>query len=116
MAQILDSILEATTLDPVSIRRPQSIEKDAEIRQELDGVWSLFGAWCVGNKLSTSLVSSRPIFTDWFLAIRDGKQIEDSPLLHGWRSEAVQQFAKMIHGKGEITFSYNTVLHAESSS
>lgn len=112
--KILQAILDAPSLEPYELRKPQPIEKEAETRQELDGIWSLFGAWCVGKKLSTGLVTNRPIFTDWFLALRDGKPLADSPLQQGWRGEAVKEFEHMISGNGKISFSYNKTLQTEN--
>ena len=112
--QILQAVIDEPNLEPIKLRKPQAVEREAETRQELDGIWSLFGAWCVGKKLSTGLVTNRPTFTDWFLALREGTTIEDSPLENGWRGEAVKEFATMISGNGEISFSYNRTLHSES--
>lgn len=114
--QILQAILDAPSLDPIEMRRPQPIEKEAETRQELDGIWSLFGAWCVGKQLSSGLLTNRPTFTDWFLALREGTQNTNSPLQEGWRGEAVKEFANMIIGDGSISFSYNKTLHTETTS
>jgi ribonuclease D len=113
--RILQTILDSPSVEPMQLRKPQAIEKEAETRQELDGIWSLFGAWCVGKQLSTGLVTNRPTFTDWFLALREGKPLTDSPLAIGWRGEAVQEFANMLSGNGEISFSYNKSLHTKSS-
>lgn len=114
--QFLKAMEESDCLEPISLRKPNAVERESETRQELDGVWALFGAWCVGIELSAGLVTNRPTFTDWFLALRDGNQDVKSPLNEGWRSEAVNQFAKMIHSKKEITFSYDKTLRARSSS
>jgi ribonuclease D len=114
--QILKAMDESDRLEPISLRKPNAVERESETRQELDGVWALFGAWCVGIELSAGLVTNRPTFTDWFLALRDGKQDVDSPLNEGWRSEAVIQFARMIHSDEEITFSFDRTLRARSSS
>jgi len=113
--EILQALLESPSVDPMQMRKPQAIEKEAETRQELDGIWSLFGAWCVGKKLSTGLVTNRPTFTDWFLALREGTPLVDSPLANGWRGEAVQEFATMLSGNGEISFFYNKTLHTTSN-
>ena len=113
--QIFQAILNAPSLEAMEMRRPQPIEKEAETRQELDGIWSLFGAWCVGKQLSTGLLTNRPTFTDWFLALREGTKCDSSPLQQGWRGEAVQEFANMIAGDGTISFSYNKTLHTETS-
>ncbi|MDG1137598.1 MAG: HRDC domain-containing protein [Phycisphaerales bacterium] len=112
--QILQAILDAPSLEPFEMRKPQPIEKEAETRQELDGIWSLFGAWCVGKKLSAGLVTNRPTFTDWFLALREGKLLGNSPLQEGWRGESVKEFENMILGDGKISFSYNKALQTEN--
>ncbi len=104
----------AVDLQTRELRKPQAIEKEAETRQELDGIWSLFGAWCVGKQLSSVLVTNSPTFTDWFLALREGNELSDSPLQQGWRCEAVKEFADMISGNGTISFSYKETLHAEN--
>jgi len=114
--QILDAIEQAYTQEPIPMRRPNPIEKDTKVRQELDGAWALFNAWCIGNNLSASLVTSRPVFTDWYLALRDGTMIQDSPLLVGWRSEIAHQFAEMIMGNHELTFTFNEMIMARSNS
>ena len=113
--KILQAILEAPSIEPMHLRKPQAIEKEAETRQELDGIWSLFGAWCVGNQLSTGLVTNRPTFTDWFLAMREGNTLENSPLDSDWRALAIREFANMLAGNGEITFVYDKSLKTKSS-
>ena len=85
--------------------KPQSIEKEANTRQELDGLWSLFCAWCVGNELSPSLVASRATFTDWYLAIRTGNEPPTSTLTSGWRSVILTPFIQFMQGKEQIEFS-----------
>ena len=114
--QILSAIENSYSLEPVPMRRPNPIEKETVIRQELDGAWSLFNAWCIGNNLSASLVTSRPTFTDWFLAIREDTEIAPSPLTTGWRSEVTNQFSQMIDGNQELIFSYNKMIRARSTS
>jgi len=113
--EILDAVVRANDLKPFVLRRPHAIEKEVQTQQELEGAWSLFGAWCVGNHLSTRLVTNRVTFTDWYLALREGKPATGSPLNNGWRNEAVGQFANMIQHAGEITFSLDNGLHAKGS-
>jgi ribonuclease D len=113
--QILQAILDAPSLEPMLLRKPQAIEKEAETRQELDGIWALFGAWCVGKQLSIGLITNRPTFTDWFLALREGNPLTDSPLATGWRGEALEEFATMLSGNSAISFSYNKTLHTRST-
>jgi len=110
--QILQAIAGSSSVEPISIRRPNPAEKDASIRQELDGVWSLFNAWCIGNNLSTGLVTSRPIFTDWYLGIRTGQEVKQSPLSKGWRGEISSNFSSMIKGTQALKFTYNEQFHA----
>ena len=114
--QILKAIEEALEHDPVSMRRPNQIEKDTIVRQELDGAWSLFNAWCIGNNLSAGLVASRPTFTDWYLAIREGSAVPSSSLTKGWRNEVSTQFSQMILGKKELIFTYDNAFQARSTS
>jgi hypothetical protein len=98
----------------VQLRKPNPIEKDALVRQELDGAWSLFNAWCVSNQLSTGLVTSRPVFTEWYLSIKEGKPFEESPLMRGWRNEVSSSFSAMIDGEQSLLFSYQNGLSARS--
>ncbi|MBT4530367.1 MAG: hypothetical protein HOC27_04110 [Phycisphaerae bacterium] len=112
--QILEAIAESPEQEILRLRKSDPIEKDAVVRQELDGAWSLFNAWCIGNKLSSGLVTNRPIFTEWYLSIRNGQEIHDSPLLKGWRSKVANQFSAMIAGEHQLTFSYNGILEARS--
>jgi len=113
--EIINTIEKSESLETISLRRPQAIEREAETRQELDGVWSLFGAWCVGTHLSAGLLTNRPTFTDWYLALRKGIHLEDSPLCNGWRGEAIHPFANMVQGNGEIAFSFDETLHARNT-
>lgn len=113
---ILKAIEEAYAHEPVQMRRPNQIEKETIVRQELDGAWSLFNAWCIGNNLSAGLVTSRPIFTDWYLAIREGVEVPSSTLTKGWRNEVSTQFSQMILGKKELIFTYDNAFHARSAS
>ena len=57
--KILQAVLDAPSIEAMQLRKPQPIEKEAETRQELDGIWSLFGAWCVGKQLSKYLKKFR---------------------------------------------------------
>ena len=110
--KVLVSLAEAQTLAPISLRKPQPIEREAKTRQELDGLWSLFCAWCVGNELSSGLVASRTTFTDWCLAVRSDKQPPDSPLTQGWRSTLLIPFAAFLQGTNQLEFQRITSLQA----
>jgi ribonuclease D len=112
--QIITALANAEQHEPIQLRKSDPIEKDAIVRQELDGVWSLFNAWCIGNKLSPGLVTSRPIFTEWYLSVRKGDIIQDSPLLQGWRADVARQFSEMIVGNSSLSFGYNETLEARS--
>ena len=111
---ILQTISDAQELTPITLRKPQSIEKEAMTRQELDGLWSLFCAWCVGNELSCGLVANRATFTDWCLAVRENKQPADSPITSGWRSEIIAPFSDFIQGKEQLEFSRKGTFHAKA--
>ena len=112
--KILQSIVDAQDLSPITLRKPNSIEKEASTRQELDGLWSLFCAWCVGNELSSNLVASRATFTDWCLAVLADTQPPNSPLTSGWRSQVMQPFSAFMQGKEELKFSRATSLTAKA--
>ncbi len=114
--QILQAVEDAHLQEPVTLRKPNPIEKDPLVRQELDGAWSLFNAWCIGNNLSANLVASRPVFTDWYLALREGTQAQQSPLSKGWRNEFSQEYANMIQNNHKLTFTYNNLIQARGSS
>ncbi|MEE2912915.1 MAG: HRDC domain-containing protein [Planctomycetota bacterium] len=114
--QIIDAIDKSNTIEPVTLRKPNAIEGEVQTRQQLDGAWALFGAWCVGTNLSPGLVANRSTFTDWFLSLRDGEKTADSPLAKGWRCEAMSQFAKMIQHNGMITFLFDGKIQAKSTS
>jgi ribonuclease D len=113
--EILQSIVDAQDLSPLTLRKPNPIEKEANTRQELDGLWSLFCAWCVGNELSSNLVASRATFTDWCLAVREGEQPPISPLTSGWRSQVMQPFSAFMQGNEELKFSRDTILIAKAN-
>ncbi|MBC8203290.1 MAG: HRDC domain-containing protein [Planctomycetes bacterium] len=110
---ILQSIVDAQDLTPLTLRKPNPIEKEANTRQELDGLWSLFCAWCVGNELSSNLVASRATFTDWCLAVRADTQPPSSPLTTGWRSQVMQPFSAFMQGEEELQFSRDNTFIAK---
>ncbi|MDP7008632.1 MAG: ribonuclease D [Phycisphaerales bacterium] len=111
---ILQAISDANELTPIKLRKPQSIEKEASTRQELDGLWSLFCAWCVGNQLSSNLLANRATFTDWCLALRTNEQPPNSTLTSSWRVLAVQPFAEFIQGTRRLEFTRNETLHVRA--
>ena len=111
---IIQSIVDAQHLSPISLRKPHPIEKEANTRQELDGLWSLFCAWCVGNELSPGLVASRTTFTDWCLAIRADSLPEDSTLTSGWREKVISPFSLFMQGKEELEFSREITFKAKA--
>ncbi len=112
--KILQSIDEAQALTPITLRKPNPIEKEANTRQELDGLWSLFCAWCVGNDLSSNLVASRATLTDWCLAVRSEKEPPHSPLTVGWRSHVMQPFSAFMRGNEELQFSRDNTFSARA--
>jgi ribonuclease D len=112
--QILQSIVDAQELSSLTLRKPNPIEKEAKTRQELDGLWSLFCAWCVGNELSSNLVASRATFTDWCLPLRTDTQPPNSPLTTGWRSQVMQPFSAFMQGKEELQFSRDATFIAKT--
>jgi len=105
--RIIQALQNAPELTPVKLRTTQKIESDPHMRQELDGMWSLFNAYCISNYLSVGLVTNRPTFTDWYLALRQGKPKEDSPLHIGWRLSFTTQFTQLIESKSSLTFSFD---------
>lgn len=109
---VLACIEEAQSLTPIALRKPQPVEREAKTRHELDGLWSLFCAWCVGNELSSGLVASRATFTDWCLAIRSNEQPPDSPMTRGWRSTLLIPFAAFLQGTNQLEFQRTTFLQA----
>ena len=111
--EIIQTISSSQTLTPIKLRKPKSIEKEATTRQELDGLWSLFCAWCIGNELSSGLVANRATFTDWCLSIREDKQPATSPLTTGWRLNILDPFAAFIQGKEQLEFYRNTSFQAK---
>ncbi|MDP6602200.1 MAG: HRDC domain-containing protein [Phycisphaerales bacterium] len=110
---IIDAIATAADLTPVSIRRTSLEESEANWRQELDGAWALFSAWCVGNDLSPGLVTSRPVFTDWYLACRKGQAPKDGPMTNTWRAEIAAAITDMLDRETTLKFSFSAKLRGE---
>ncbi len=105
--QILSCIEDSNSIEPVKLRKPQKIESEPKMRQELDGAWSLFNAYCVGHSMAPGLVSNRQTFTDWYLDLRTGTNEETGPLSQGWRAILVHALREMILHNSELTFAFN---------
>ena len=112
--KIMQAIKDSENVEPVQLRKPQEIESEPYMRQELDGVWSLFNAFCISKKLSVGLMTNRPTFTDWFLSMRNGDSIESSPLKEGWRITVLSQFTELIVSNCELNFSFDQSLQVKS--
>ena len=100
----------------MKLRKPQKIESEPKMRQELDGAWSLFNAFCVGQQLAPGLVSNRQSFTDWYLWLREGRDISASPLSHDWRATFLTDFSAMINDQGSLTFAFDNGLMVNKAS
>ncbi len=114
--RIIQCLEDSESVDPVKLRKPQKIESEPKMRQELDGAWSLFNAFCVGQQLAPGLVSNRQSFTDWYLWLREGRDISASPLSHDWRATFLTDFSAMINDQGSLTFAFDNGLMVNKAS
>ena len=110
--EILKVLVDSHKLDAVLLRKPHKIESEPKMRQELDGVWALFNAYCIGNKLAPSLVSNRQNFTDWYLPLRLNESNQSSTF-QGWRADVLNEFGRILEKNNSMSFKFNDGLIAE---
>ena len=108
--RIIRCLDESETVQPIKLRRPQKIESEPKMRQELDGAWSLFNAYCVGQQLAPGLVSNRQIFTDWYLGLRTGNDVSASALSREWRATFLTDFKAMVQDNNSLAFAFDNGL------
>ncbi len=108
--RIIRCLEDSESIEPVKLRKPQKIESEPKMRQELDGAWALFNAFCVGQQMAPGLVSNRQRFTDWYLELREGSTVSPSPLSNDWRATFLANFNAMIQDKSTLTFTFNNGL------
>ncbi len=114
--RIISCLGDADSIEPVRLRKPKNIESEPLMRQELDGAWSLFNAFCVGQQMAPSLVSNRQTFTDWYLGLREDVDVSSSPLSHNWRATVITDFKSMLKDQCKLTFSFDDCLMVNNAS
>ena len=114
--RIISCLGDTDSIEPVRLRKPKNIESEPLMRQELDGAWSLFNAFCVGQQMAPSLVSNRQTFTDWYLGLREDVDVSSSPLSHNWRAKVITDFKSMLKDQCKLTFSFDDCLMVNNAS
>jgi ribonuclease D len=73
-----------------------------------DALWATFQCICAGRSLDPNLVASRQDVGELYRAISEGRPVENSKLLRGWRREAVgQTILDLLDGKVRFEMSWN---------
>lgn len=89
----LDQLPEAT------IELPDSLEST----QFIEWVWAAAQAICLGQNVSTCLVTSQTIITDWAMKTFAGEDTDHHTLMKGWRRECLGQPLKdVVNGRDSL--------------
>ncbi len=79
-----------------------------EASQFIERVWAAAQAICLGQNVSTSLVTSQAAITDWAMKKLAGESLEEHELMHGWRRECLgQPLDDVVAGRTTLTLAMN---------
>ncbi len=75
-----------------------------ETSQFIERVWAAAQAICLGQNVSTNLVTSQAAITDWAMKKLAGESLEGHELMHGWRRECLgQPLDDVVAGRTTLT-------------
>lgn len=105
--EIVDATLRGLATPPGKFPFARTTEPSPTERFRADALWALAQCICIGRSIDPSLVTSRQEIGD-FLRQLDGQKDPDSPLMKGWRREALgEPLLELLTRGGKVSLDWN---------
>jgi ribonuclease D len=99
--QLLQLTQEALALPASQLPSIHHVEPDPRQRFQIDALWALVQAICLGQSIDPALASSRAEMTQLHHALRTGQDPSQLRLMQGWRHQAVGRVLLRLAQQGE---------------
>ena len=105
--EIVEATLRGLATPPGQFPFARAVEPSPTERFRADALWALAQCICIGKSIDPSLVTSRQEIGDLLRQI-DKRKEPDSPLLQGWRREALgQPLLELLTRGGKVALDWN---------
>jgi ribonuclease D len=99
-SEIVAATARGLAADVSADPQPKDYEPTPRQRFRGDSLWATFQCICAGRSIDPNLIASRQDVGELFRAVTEGRPVEGSKLLRGWRREAAgQTILDLLDGK-----------------
>jgi ribonuclease D len=106
--EIVDATLRGLATPPGKFPFARTVEPSPTERFRADALWAVAQCICTGKGVDPALVTSRQEVADFLRHVRDGRDVENSPLLKGWRREALgEPLLALMTRDGEVSLKWS---------
>ncbi|MGC8560272.1 MAG: ribonuclease D [Phycisphaerae bacterium] len=90
---------------PESLQEPRD---SLECSRYIERVWAAAQVICLGQSVTTGLVTSQTAIADWAARKMAGENLDTHELMRGWRRECLgKPLEEMVEGRSQLTISMN---------
>ena len=106
--EIVDATLRGLATPPGKFPFARHVEPSPTERFRADALWAVAQCICTGKGVDPALVTSRQEVSDFLRHARSDRGVDHSPLLKGWRREALgQPLLDLMTRDGKINLSWS---------
>jgi ribonuclease D len=106
--EIVDATLRGLATPPSKFPFARTVEPSPTERFRADALWAVAQCICSGKGVDPALVTSRQEAADFLRHLRSGREVENSPLLKGWRREALgEPLLALITREGQVQLNWS---------
>ncbi len=107
-AQIVQTTLHALDLPVDSLPSPREIEPSPADKFRADALWASAQCLAYGRGIDPSLLTNRQEIGEFYRLLQGGGDPTDSPLMQGWRSEALgEKLSQLLKGESKFTLEWS---------
>ena len=110
-SEIVEATLRGLATPPEQMPQVRNVEPSPTERFGADALWAVAQCLCIGQQVDPALVTSRQEIGDFYYRHalrRHGPAQEDSPLMKGWRRQAVgDPLLNMLDAEGKISIQWS---------
>jgi ribonuclease D len=105
--EIVEATLRGLALPPGRFPFARQFEPNPTERFRADALWAIAQSICTGKQLDPALVTSRQEVSDFFRHLAGGRGADKSPIMNGWRREALgDPLTELVTRGGKVTFEW----------
>jgi ribonuclease D len=106
--EIVDATLRGLATPPGKFPFARTVEPSPTERFRADALWAVAQCICTGKGVDPALVTSRQEISDFLRHVRSDRGVDNTPLLKGWRREALgQPLLELMTRDGKVALSWN---------